>query len=94
MYIQEGTESLVSISLFVWKILRKNERGGSKYPPVRRGLKPLKAINPITGGLSGLYVNWWGGGRFGPLNLSNTKRQILIKQAPFDYSHRELSESP
>ena len=28
--VPEGTESLVPISLFVWKILRKNERGDSK----------------------------------------------------------------
>ena len=32
---------MVPISLFVWKILRKNERGAlnSPPPPVRRGLK-------------------------------------------------------
>ena len=33
----EGTESLVPISLFVWKILRKNDRGGYIAPPSGAG---------------------------------------------------------
>ena len=38
--VPEGTESLVPISLFVWKILRKNERGAlNSPPPVSRGLR-------------------------------------------------------
>ena len=39
--VPEGTESLVPLSLFVWKIFRKNEREAlnSPPPPVSRGLK-------------------------------------------------------
>ena len=31
--VPEGTESLGPISLFVWKILRRNERGALNIPP-------------------------------------------------------------
>ena len=59
-------------------------------PPVDFAILTLLLVGFLWTTLTG---GGGGGGAIRPLNISNTKRRILMKQTSFDSSHREISES-